>query len=144
MKNKSYGLNCYLNGKLIASIILFYEKKYGYIAFNISNKKYKECRPNDLLYWNIIKTAIKKNIKYIDMGQVEKDAEKGTRAYGLYNFKKKWLGTLYERIYLTYFFKKGDGRGNKEKLKKFRKIWKKLPLFLTKIIGPKITSQLGL
>ena len=123
---------------------MLYKNKYGYIAFNVSNSKYRECRPNDLLYWEMLKWSIKKGIQYVDLGQIEKETS-DKRALGLYKFKRKWLGTVYDRIY----FYRNQGNKTKEgekkdKLKKLRKIWSNLPLFLIKKIGPEIASQLAI
>lgn len=144
MENKFFGLNCYFKNKLIASIILLYNGKYGYIAFNVSDKKYKAFRSNDLLYWEIMKYSIKKGLGHLDLGQVDKNARRGTHAWGLYKFKNKWLGKLYDRIYFYYYLNKDKKYSEKkESLKKFRILWKKLPSPLIKLVGPKITRELG-
>ena len=145
LKEDFFGLNCYFKDRLIGSIIILRNKNYSNIAFNVSDEKYRgEFRPNDFLYWESIKWAVKNNVKFVDMGQVEKDAEEGSHAQGLYKFKSKWLGELYERIYFTFSFKDEKSSQKKDSLKKYRKIWKKLPLSLVKIIGPKICRELGI
>lgn len=142
------GLNCYKNKRLIGSIIVLYTKNYSHLVFSVSDSKHSKYRPNDLLHWEIIKWVSKNNIKYFDLGQCEANAEKNTRAEGVYRFKKKWLGEIYDRNYFYYYFEKEENvdKKNKKKdgLKKFRIIWKKLPSPIIKIIGPKIASQLGI
>ena len=139
------GFNCYFQNKTIASIIGYLYKDCVYVIYSISNPKYRQCRPNDLLYWTFIKWSIKNNYKFFDLGQVEKDAKKGSHAYGIYKFKSKWLGNLYERPYFYYYFKEQiKDKEEKNKYKKMIKIWQKLPTFIIKIIGPKICSQLAL
>jgi len=144
--NMIKGINCYYKNKLIGSIIAYLFKDYIYIIYNVSDPKYRIYKPNDILYWTLIKWAIKNKYKYFDFGQVQIDAEKESHAYGLFKFKSKWLGKLYERPYFYYpeIKTKEEKKGRKDKYKKFIKIWKKLPLFIIKIIGPKICSQLGL
>lgn len=139
------GFNCYFKEKIAGSIIMFYNKSYGYISFNISDNELREYRPNDLLYWEMIKSALNKKIKYLDLGQVDKESQ-NDRAKGLYKFKKKWLGKLYDRTYFYYEFNKHskDPVRKKDSLKKFRIIWRKLPIPIIKLIGPKICSQLAL
>jgi len=142
LKKDFVGYNCYQGKKLVASIIMLVQKDSACISFNISDKKYKQFRPNDLLYWACIKTTIKKHVKYLDLGQVEKDALQGSHAEGLFKFKEKWNGDLYDREY--FFYPSRDAAQNKkEKLKKFRSAWQKIPLFITKTLGPIICSQLG-
>jgi len=144
MGENFFGISCYKNEKIIGSLIALYEEKYGYIGFNVSDRENLQFRPNDFLYWPTIKHSIKRKSEYLDLGQVEKNASKGSRAHGLYKFKNKWLGTLYERIYFTYSFEKLENADNREKLKKLRSFWKKLPLPLIRLIGPKITRELGI
>jgi len=138
-KEKIFGYNCYLKNKPVGSIIVLYTNLYGYVAFNVSNKKYLQYRPNDFLYWTAIKHAIKYKIKYLDLGQVEEDFS-SPRSKGWYKFKEKWLGKTYDKV---FFGTKESENINKEKLKRFRKIWKRIPMLFIRIIGPKITSQLG-
>lgn len=141
MKKDFFGLNCYLGKKLIGSIIFFLNNDYAYVSFNVSNEKFKNLRPNDLLYWEALKWCMENKIGYFDIGQIDLNPEKGTRAEALLKFKKKWLGNEYKKIYFTRGFKYSQSK--KENLKKFRKVWSKLPSFIIKIIGPAICSQLG-
>jgi len=136
-----FGLNCYKEHKLIGSIILFLENNYAYVSFSVSNYKFRNFRPNDLLYWESLKWCFDNSIKYFDIGQIDLNPEKGTRAEALLKFKKKWLGKEYKKIYFTRGFEYSQSK--KDSLKKFRKIGKILPNFIIKIIGPKICSQLG-
>jgi lipid II:glycine glycyltransferase (peptidoglycan interpeptide bridge formation enzyme) len=157
-----YALNIYheqsSKTKPIATSILLYANTNGYLAFNVSNPKHRDKRPNDLLYWTTIKWAMnnKNKITHIDTGQVDTDSEKGTHANGLSRFKQKWLGTIIDKY--TYTYDSNQENENKNikveensksvlrgsKLKKFRGIWKKLPLIITRVIGPRICGELGL
>jgi lipid II:glycine glycyltransferase (peptidoglycan interpeptide bridge formation enzyme) len=137
----AYGINCYKDNKMIASNILLFDQKRSYLAFNISNNKYRDYRPNDMLYWETIKFIIHKKIPYFDAGQVDLITQKATREYSLRKFKTKWLGEVYNKE--IYTLNMGTQQGKKDKLKKLRIIWKKMPILLTKIIGPRITRELG-
>jgi len=144
MKENVIGFNCYYENDLAGSIILFYNRQQGYIPYNVSKPKYRQYRPNDLLYWEMIKLAIKKRIKYLDLGQIDKDSS-NQKAIGLYKFKRKWLGDVYDRIYFYYDLEKKENKGGKkDKLKKFRSTWKKIPAIILKKLGPKIASELGI
>jgi len=145
MKENFFGLNCYFKNKLIGSIIMFYREENGYISYNVSDVKFREYRPNDLLYWKTIKWAMENKVKFIDMGQIDPDSS-DSRAIGLYKFKRKWLGDAYDRFYFYYSSKKTNKpeTERKDSLKKLRNTWKKLPTSGIKIAGPKIASQLGI
>jgi len=137
------GFNCYYKGNLAGGLILYNYNNHAYISFNVSNQAFREHRPNDLLYWTAIKLLIGRGVKDIDLGQVEKNSPKGSHAYGLYKFKSKWLGELHERVYFRWPESKDKGE-SKEKYKRFRSVWKRIPVFIIKRIGPKICAQLGI
>jgi lipid II:glycine glycyltransferase (peptidoglycan interpeptide bridge formation enzyme) len=141
MKKDFYGLNCYLDGKLVASIMLFIEGDYAYVPFNVSEPKYRSLRVNDLIYWEAIKWCMTHKIHYFDIGQVDLNTNGKTREESLLKFKNKWLGEVYRRVYFTRNFKYDFKK--KSSLKKFRVIWRRLPLIFIRVIGPKICSQMG-
>jgi lipid II:glycine glycyltransferase (peptidoglycan interpeptide bridge formation enzyme) len=138
------GFNCYKDNTLAGSIIILHYGEIGYVAFNVSNPNFRDCRPNDFLYWNAIKGCIKNKLTKLDLGQVEPNLKFGTRARGLYKFKMKWLGETYERNYFRYNPQGAIEISGKSKLKRLRSIWKLLPLWVIKLIGPKICSELGI
>jgi hypothetical protein len=146
MKGDFRGLNCYKNGNLIGSLIVFCSKNYMYAAYNFSEHDSLVYQPNDMLYWEMIKWASKRGVKFFDFGQCETNAPEGSHAAGIYKFKSKWNGIPYERPYFRYSFEKSvdKGSGGNEKFKKMIGIWKKLPPAIIKKIGPKIASELGL
>lgn len=147
-KENVIGFNCYSDKKVIGSLILFFVGSYAYVAFNVSNPEYRNLRPNDLLYWTTIQWAIEHGIKILDVGQIDKNPEKGSRAEGLAKFKNKWLGKVYTKSYFVYSKvsnkESSKKNGRKDSLKKFRAVWRRLPLIIIKIIGPNICAQLGL
>ena len=83
-------------------------------------------------------------LKSLDLGQWDLNSC-DSRGIGLYKFKRKWIGKIYQRFYFYYFFNKEEEnvQSKKDRLKKFRGIWKKLPLTVTKNFGPNIAAQLG-
>lgn len=137
-----FGLNCYRGEKLIASIIIFIDKEYSYVSFNVSDNNFRDFRPNDLLYWETIKSMMKQNTKYLDLGQVDLEFEDNSREKNLLRFKQKWLGKVYKRVYFVRGFE--YSARNKKSVKLFRKIWSFLPLPITKFLGPKMISRIGL
>jgi len=139
--NNFYGLNCYKKNTLIGSIILLFNKNFGYVAFNVSNPEFRKFRPNDLLYWESIKYLRNRKVKSLDLGQVEMTKEH-SRARNLYKFKKKWLAKDYERAYF-YFPRENSNLDRKDTLKKFRTLWSFFPKSILRFLGPKISSELG-
>lgn len=140
-------ISCYYNKKLLGTMICYLEKSYVYYiySFTTEDRDLLKYRPNEFLYWNFIKWSADSGYNYFDFGQVELNSKKGSHAEGIYNFKKKWGGELFKRTYYDFPNKGENTNINKNSnLKKLRALWSKLPDGLIKLIGPKISSNLGL
>ena len=136
-------LNCYKKNKLIGALIFFINGNYSYAAFSVSDFSYRNFQPNELLHWEAMKICFQEGAKIFDLGQCEEGAPERSHAEGIYNFKMKWPVILNKK----YSYRKSslkEGHSNKDGLKKMSKTYGRLPLFITKFIGPKIISQLGI
>lgn len=136
-KSMIKGMNCYFENHLIGSIIGYIYGDYIYIIYNVSDQKYREKRPNDILYWKFIEWGCKNNYKYFDFGQGDKNTQ-DERTIGLNKYKEKWGADYYDK----FTFSNHEIKLGQKRYSKMRKIWAKLPLFLTKKMGPKIISRL--
>lgn len=137
-KSMIKGMNCYFENRIIGSIIGYLCEDYVYIIYNVSDQKHRDKRPNDLLYWKFVEWACKNKYKYIDFGQGDKNAQ-DEHTIGLNKYKEKWGADYYDK----FTFSNREIKLGQKRYGKMRKIWAKLPLFLTKIIGPKIIPRLG-
>lgn len=105
-----------------------------------SDRRYQKLAPNMLLYWEMIKYAINNGYKYFDFGR-------STEGEGTYRFKKQW-GAQPEPMYWYEFSKKvmpdkvEEGKSWKKEL--FIKVWQKMPIAVTRIVGPKIRKMIHL
>lgn len=142
MQKDFLGFNCYKNSILIGSIIVFISNDYAYVSFNVSNPKYRNFRPNDTLYWETIKECMKKQIKYLDLGQIDLNVADEGRAKNLLKFKRKWLGKVHKKYLIGLNIE--NSQSKKDSLKKFRTIWSKLPIFVVRFVGPRVVSRIGL
>ncbi len=91
-----------------------------------------------LLYWEVLKFSISRQYQYFDFGRSSKNA-------GTYRFKQQW-GAQPKQLYWHYWLP-GDAElpqlnPNNPKFKIAIRIWKKIPVFITKIIGPPIVKNL--
>jgi FemAB-related protein (PEP-CTERM system-associated) len=103
------------------------------------NKNYRSCAPNMLLYWAMMEYAIASGYRSFDFGR-------STKEEGTYRFKEQW-GAKPEPLHWYYHYrrKKPDNPGGDGKNKKrFIAIWRKLPLALTRALGPIIRRQIPL
>jgi serine/alanine adding enzyme len=103
------------------------------------NKNYRSSAPNMLLYWSMLEFAIANEYKFFDFGRSTKDE-------GTYRFKEQW-GALSEPLHWYYHYrikKPVNMVGSGKNKKKFIAIWQKIPLVVTRFLGPVLRKQIPL
>ncbi len=124
--------------KPVAGAFLLGYKNTLEIPWASSLRKYNRFSPNMLLYWEVLKAAIERGYRVFDFGR-------GTKEGGTYRFKKQWGG---KEVQLYWYYALAPGETlpevNKEnpKFALAIKTWRKLPLWFTNLIGPKIVNNL--
>lgn len=108
------------------------------IPWASSLRCYNHFHPNMLLYWSVLKFACDNGYKVFDFGR-------STPGEGTYRFKEQW-GAKPIQLYWYYWMK---NRGSLPELNpknpKYRlaiKIWQRLPVGLTTLLGPKIVKNI--
>ncbi|UCE05463.1 MAG: GNAT family N-acetyltransferase, partial [bacterium] len=105
-----------------------------------SLREYSKLAPNMLLYWTMLKYACERGYQYFDFGR-------STPGEGTFKFKKQW-GAEPVLLHWHYFQVYGNSAhrnaSENETLEKAGDIWRKLPVAVTKIIGPRIRKHIGL
>lgn len=93
---------------------------------------------NMFLYWEVLSNAINSGMKYFDFGRSSKDA-------GTFKFKKQW-GAKEQQLYWQYSLfdsqELPELNPNNPKYQLAISIWKMLPVWVTKIIGPFLVKNL--
>lgn len=124
--------------KPIGAAIATYYKEYMEVPWASSLRKYFKFCPNNLLYWEAMRRGITKGKKIFRFGRSTKDS-------GPYKFKMQWGGIEIP----LYYYNNSDEIPTDVKLSsdntKFKiaiKLWKNLPIPLTKILGPIITKHI--
>lgn len=103
-------------------------------------RKYSDLSPNMLLYWTMLKYACENGLKYFDFGR-------SSPGEGTYKFKEQWGA---RPTPLCWHFISLDGQpldeyaSEKSKFEKAIHYWQKLPVPVTKILGPMIRKHIGL
>jgi FemAB-related protein (PEP-CTERM system-associated) len=94
--------------------------------------------PNNMLYWEAIRFAIRNGFKKFNFGR-------STPHQGTYNFKKQW-GALPVQLYWQYLI---DGQNSIPDLNPTNpryqtaiRIWQCLPLRVTRVLGPMIVRNI--
>ena len=93
---------------------------------------------NMVLYWNVLKYSVENKYRYFDFGRSSKNS-------GTYNFKKQW-GANPKQLFWHYTLAEKEEmpalNPSNPKYALIIKIWKKLPILATKLIGPFIVKNL--
>ena len=103
-------------------------------------REYSRLSPNMLLYWTMLEYACNNGYTYFDFGR--SSPEEGT-----YKFKEQWgaQSTTLHWHYVSLNEKLNDEEtSEKSKFNKLINCWKKLPVSITKIMGPSIRKHIGL
>ena len=99
----------------------------------------KHLCPNNMLYWEAIRHAAKGPYKQIDMGR-------STLGTGSHRFKSQW-GAIEQNLFYQHFYPEmPNATQYTDKAQKTHKlsiaIWKRLPLSITRILGPYVVRHL--
>lgn len=126
------------DNKAIASGFLVGFRDTIEIPWASSLRSYNSYSPNMLMYWTSLKFGCNSGYKFFDFGR-------STPGEGTYRFKEQW-GAKPFPLYWYYWVR--DGKAMPELNPKNPKysaainIWKKLPVGLTRLIGPSIVKNL--
>jgi len=103
-------------------------------------RQYSRLSPNMLLYWTMLEYACDNGFSYFDFGRSSPDE-------GTYKFKEQW-GTKPTPLNWHYISLDsqpiGEEKSEKSKFEKAIRFWQKIPVPITKIIGPMIRKHIGL
>jgi FemAB-related protein (PEP-CTERM system-associated) len=125
-------------GKPISAVLTFFFKDQVLPYFAGSLFEYRDLAPNDYMYWQLMKYGHEKGYRWFDFGRSKVDT-------GSYDFKRHW-GFEPEPLPYQYFLNRIGDLPNispiNPKYQKKIEIWRKLPFWTTKIIGPRIVKYI--
>ncbi|MEW5766884.1 MAG: FemAB family XrtA/PEP-CTERM system-associated protein [bacterium] len=131
-------LSVKLHDKVIASVMVFFFKNTVNPYYGGSLKEYLGYSPNNFMYWKLMEYGCNQGYRYFDFGRSRKDA-------GSYHFKEHW-GITPQPLPYQYYLNKTDKIPNvspaNPKYDLPRRIWKRLPLSVTKVLGPPLVKYL--
>ena len=133
---KIYG--AYYQGKLVSALVGFCYQDRVHIIIAISDNNYKQFRPNDALHWRFIKWACNNDYQFFDFGRVREES-------GQFEYKRKWGPELLELpSYFLLWKAKEVPVVDPSQYSLLVKIWKLMPLWLTRLIGMTLRKKLGI
>ena len=108
------------------------------IPWASSLREYNRQSPNMLLYWSCLKFACERGYKLFDFGR-------STRNENTYKFKEQW-GAAPSPMVWSYWVKEGESvpdiTPRNRKYQMAIDFWKKLPVPLTRMLGPRIVRNI--
>jgi len=126
-------------GRPIASVMNFYFRDQVLPYYGGGLEIARSVGGNDFLYWEVMRRAASRGFRTFDFGRSKVDT-------GAYNFKRNWG---FEPSPLSYEFLPIGDRNIPDvnplnpKYRIAVDLWRRLPLAVTKILGPPIVRRIG-
>jgi FemAB-related protein (PEP-CTERM system-associated) len=124
----------YASEKPVAGVVSFFFRDTVFPYYSGASLEAPRLAANNLLYWEVMEGAAKAGLREFDFGR----SKKGT---GSYEFKTQWNMNMEELQYQTYLVKRTTPPNFSPTNPGFERairLWKKLPLWLTMRIGPRV------
>lgn len=128
----------YLGDRAVAAGFLVGFRDTLEIPWASSLREYNRLSPNMLLYWSALEHACRQGFRVFDFGRSSPDS-------GPYRFKQQWGATP---VHLHWHYWLRDGAGlpdltpHNPRLRAAISLWRRLPVAVTKVIGPPIVKRL--
>lgn len=127
-----------LNGKTIAVLFTYTFKGWVQCSWGAALRGYDSMGPNYILNWSAMEYYCQKEMKWFDFGR-------STIGSGQHIFKQRW-GARPINLYWQYWSQPGHtlsiANPSNPKYQSRIKTWKKLPLSITRLVGPCISRSL--
>jgi len=127
------------DNKPIAGVMVFCFEDKLYWFGAVTDRKYANLNPTNLLLWNTIKFGVENNFRVFDLGQTRK------ADVGIYHFKSSWGGNETNLEDLVLSSRNVElPEPSQRKYVFLSKMWSMMPKALARRIGPKVIGGIGL
>jgi serine/alanine adding enzyme len=127
-----------MEGRPVAAGFLMAFRQMLEIPWASSLRRFNRFSPNMLLYWSVLRFACERGFRVFDFGRSSPDS-------GTFRFKAQWGATAVP-LYWHYWLRAGgsmpDLSPRNPKMQFAIRSWQRLPVGLTKVIGPPIVKHL--
>lgn len=121
------------DGRPAAAALLVHAGNLTEIPSASCLRKFNRMNANMFMYWNLLERAIERGSRTFDFGRSSKGS-------GTFKFKAQWGAEPHQAVW-QYYVRKGnpeDMRPDSDGKQRLVQVWQKLPVWLTKLIGPSI------
>jgi FemAB-related protein (PEP-CTERM system-associated) len=126
-------------GRVVAGVMSFYFRDECMPFYGGGTGAARDLKANDFLYWQVMRQARARGTKVFDYGR----SKRGT---GSFAFKENW-GFTPEDLHYQYYLVRAravpDVSPNNPKYRLFIRAWQRLPLPVSRTLGPLIARNLG-
>jgi FemAB-related protein (PEP-CTERM system-associated) len=126
-------------GRVVASVMNYYFRDQVLPFYGGGIAAARGLAANDFMYWEVMRRAVDRGCRVFDFGRSKVDT-------GSYNFKKHW-GFEPQPLSYEYFLVKAaempDLNPNNPKYRVFINAWKKLPVSVSRLVGPWLARGLA-
>ncbi|MBI1903241.1 MAG: FemAB family PEP-CTERM system-associated protein [Planctomycetia bacterium] len=122
-----------LKRRPIATALLVHTLGVSEVPSASSLRPFNSTNANMLMYWQLLCRAIERRQSTFDFGRSTIDSN-------TYRFKAQWSARPVAAIW-QYYVRRGDPRAMRPESPKYRfasRVWRHLPLRLTRLLGPRI------
>jgi FemAB-related protein (PEP-CTERM system-associated) len=124
----------YSGNQPVSAVLSFYHRNAVLPYYAGANALAQRVSANNFMYWHLMKDAVEKGFRSFDFGRSKKNT-------GAYAFKLQWGMTVEPLQYQVYLVRRKTLPNFSPTNPKFdmaTKAWQKLPLGLTRALGPSI------
>jgi serine/alanine adding enzyme len=124
--------------RVVGGLVALFFKDTVVIPWASSLRDYFPKCPNNLLYWEMIKRAASRGCQRFDFGRSSVDS-------GTYQFKRQWGAKPVQLYWQTLTSTGGTRPSSPVDAAKFQlalEVWKRLPVGVTTLIGPRVRKYI--
>ena len=141
---QTFGEDCEITmvthqGQPVAAVMSFYFRDEVHPYYGGSVARGRDLAANDFMYWSVMQRAAERGARIFDFGRSKQDS-------GSYHFKKHW-GFEPQPLHYAYHLVRATTVPNisptNSKYSLFIKAWRRLPLSVSRALGPWLARDLG-
>ncbi len=126
-------------GRPLSAVLSFYFRDEVLPYYGGGIPAARELKAYDLMYWDLMRRAVDRGIRVFDFGRSKRDT--GSYAYKVHwGFEPQALHYEYDLVRLRQL---PDLSPKNPKYERFIRLWQRLPLPLSRVLGPPLARSLG-
>ena len=123
----------------VSSVLSFYFRDQVLPYYGGGTMAARDLKAYDLMYWELMRRAADRGVRLFDFGRSKRDT-------GSYSYKVHW-GFEPEPLHYEYDLVKADDIPDvspvNPKYERFIRLWRRLPLPVSQLLGPPLARSLG-